>query len=46
MLPPILIDLSGTIQEFLLDDEESKSLSRYVLSGVSDEYMRVWERRK
>jgi hypothetical protein len=44
MLPPILIDLSGTIDEFFLDENEVKSLSRYVLSSISDEYMRVWER--
>lgn len=44
MLPPVIIDLSGTIDEFFLSEEETKSLSRYVLSNISDEYMRVWER--
>lgn len=44
MLPPVIIDLSGVIDEFFLDENEVKSMSRYVLSGISDEYMRVWER--
>lgn len=44
MLPPVIIDLSGIINEFILDENETKSLSRYVLSNISDEYMRVWER--
>ena len=44
MLPPVIIDLSGVINEFILDENETKSLSRYVLSNISDEYMRVWER--
>lgn len=43
-MEPILIDLSGIIDEFTLDENESNSLSRYVLSNISDEYMRVWER--
>jgi len=44
MLPPVIIDLSGVIDEFFLDENEVKSMSRYVLSNISDEYMRVWER--
>ena len=44
MLPPVVIDLSGVIDEFFLDENEVKSMSRYVLSNISDEYMRVWER--
>lgn len=44
MLPPVIIDLSGVVNEFILDENETKSLSRYVLSNISDEYMRVWER--
>ena len=44
MLPPVIIDLSGVIDEFFLDENETKAMSRYVLSNISDEYMRVWER--
>lgn len=44
MIPPVIIDISGTVNEFLLSEEETKSLSRFVLSNISDEYMRVWER--
>lgn len=44
MLTPVVIDLSGVIDEFFLDENEVKSMSRYVLSSISDEYMRVWER--
>lgn len=44
MLPPVIIDLSGVIDEFFMDENEVKSMSRYVLSNISDEYMRVWER--
>ena len=44
MIAPIYIDLSGTINEFLLSTEETKALSRYVLDSIGDEYMRVWER--
>ena len=43
MLAPIYIDLSGIIDEFILSPEETKSLSQYVLSNISDEYMRHWE---
>ena len=43
MSQPIIIPLEGVIQEFLLDDEETKSLSRYVLRNISDEYYRKWE---
>lgn len=39
-----LIDLSGTIEEFSLSDEEISSLSRYVLDCVSGEYVRNWEK--
>ena len=39
-----LIDLSGTIEEFSLSDEEIGSLSRYVLDCVSGEYTRNWEK--
>lgn len=44
MSTPILIDLSGIVEEFTLDKSETESLSKYVLSNISDEYMRVWER--
>jgi len=43
MISPILIDLSGVIDEFILTEQETKDLSRYVLSNISDEYMRHWE---
>jgi len=43
MIAPILIDLSGVIDEFILTEQETKDLSRYVLSNISDEYMRYWE---
>lgn len=43
MITPIYIDLSGVIDEFILSEDETKSLSRYVLSNISDEYMRYWE---
>lgn len=44
MLAPILIDLSGVIEDFILTEDETKSLSRYVLANISDEYMRYWEK--
>ena len=44
MIAPVLIDLSGTINEFFLDTEETKSLSRYVLDNIGQEYERVWEK--
>jgi len=44
MIAPIYIDLSGTIDEFFLSEQETKDLSRYVLSNISDEYMRYWEK--
>lgn len=44
MLAPVLIDLSGVIDEFILTEDEVKSLSRFVLSNISDEYMRYWEK--
>lgn len=40
---PVLVDLSSTIEEFILSEQETKDLSRYVLSNISDEYMRYWE---
>lgn len=43
MIAPIYIDLSGTIDEFFLSEQETKDLSRYVLGNISDEYMRHWE---
>ena len=44
MIAPIYIDLSGTINEFLLDEEEIKSLSRFVLSRIGREYEQNWEK--
>lgn len=44
MLAPVFIDLSGVIDEFILTEDEVKSLSRFVLSNISDEYMRYWEK--
>lgn len=43
MLVPVTIDLSGVIDEFILSEQESKALSRFVLSNIADEYMRYWE---
>jgi hypothetical protein len=43
MISPVLVDFSGTIDEFLLTEQETKDLSRFVLSNISDEYMRHWE---
>lgn len=43
MLPPIFIDLSQVVNEFVFDEGESKALQSYVLSNVADEYMRYWE---
>lgn len=42
MIAPVLIDLSGTIDEFLLSEQETKDLSMYVTTKISDEYYRVW----
>ena len=44
MIAPIYIDLSGTISEFLLDEEEIKSLSRFVLNRIGREYEQNWEK--
>lgn len=41
---PLLIDLSDTIDEFYLTKEETASLSRYVLTRISDEFLRDWEK--
>jgi hypothetical protein len=40
---PITLDISETINEFSLDKEESKSLSRYIIGNISREYMINWE---
>lgn len=44
MLPPISIDISDLASEFVMSEEEVKSLSRYILARVADEYTREWER--
>lgn len=41
---PIIIDISETIQEFDLSREEVSSMSRYILTRLSDEFLRNWER--
>ena len=43
MIAPVFIDMSGVVEEFMLTEQEVKDLSRFVLSNVSDEYMRHWE---
>lgn len=44
MIAPVFIDLSGTIDEFYLSEQETRDLSRYVLDSMSKEYMENWER--
>lgn len=44
MIAPVLIDLSGTIDQFYLSEQETRDLSRYVLDNMSKEYMKNWER--
>lgn len=44
MLEPIFIDLSDVANEFVLSEDEIKSLSRFVLASVSDSYVREWEK--
>ena len=44
MIAPIFKDLSGTIEEFYLSEQETRDLSRYVLDSMSKEYMENWER--
>lgn len=41
---PIYIDLSEVASEFVMGEEEIKSLSRFILSSVADEYTREWEK--
>jgi hypothetical protein len=41
---PILLDISGTINEFMLTKPEVDSLCRYVIARVSEEYMQQWEK--
>lgn len=43
MLPPIIIDISDTVNAFYLSPEETASMSRYVTSRLADEYVRKWE---
>ena len=43
MIPPIYIDLSETIEEFMLSQSEVKALSRFVLDRIGQEYTRNWE---
>lgn len=43
MIEPVIVDLSGVIEEFILSEQETKALSSYVLSNIADEYMRHWE---
>lgn len=40
---PISFDLSDTVKEFSLTQEESKAFSNYVLDRVTDEYLEQWE---
>lgn len=42
---PIKIDISPVIQALSLDNDEIKSLSRFILDSASDRYMQLWEKR-
>lgn len=44
MLAPILIDLSGVVEQLILTEDQTAALSHYVLSNIADEYMRYWEK--
>jgi hypothetical protein len=44
MFPPVIIDISNTIKDFTLSEEEVKSFSRYILASISREYMLQWEK--
>jgi hypothetical protein len=44
MIAPIIIDLSGTIDEFFLSENEVKDLSRYVLDNMAAEYQQTWDK--
>lgn len=44
MLEPVIIDISDVANEFVLSEDEIKSLSRFVLASVSDSYVREWEK--
>lgn len=43
MFEPISIDISDLASEFVMSEEEVKSLSRYILARIADEYVREWE---
>lgn len=43
MFEPIYIDVSDLASEFVMSEEEVKSLSRYILARIADEYVREWE---
>jgi hypothetical protein len=43
MFAPIYIDVSDLASEFVMSEEEVRSLSRYILARVADEYVREWE---
>lgn len=42
---PIKIDISPVIKALSLDNDEIKSLSRFILDSASDRYMQLWEKR-
>lgn len=44
MFEPIFIDISEVASEFILSDEEVRSMSRYILSRVAEDYTSAWER--
>lgn len=44
MIAPIIIDLSGTIDQFFLSENEVKDLSRYVLDNMAAEYEQNWNK--
>lgn len=43
MFEPISIDISDVASEFVMSEEEVRSLSRYILARIADEYVREWE---
>lgn len=41
----VIIDISNVVNEYYLDSNETKSLSRYILDRVTDDFLRSWENR-
>lgn len=43
MIVPINIDLSGVVEEFSLNEEQSVGLSSYIIDRITEEYTLKWE---